>query len=197
MSAIVGFRNRVMDLIRDNVTKISEVNWYDGIFDEDDIKEWSHKVPAAYVSIMTSDTRHHSTGEMNADLRCIVVVIDHDSYEPRNADENIWTICEDLSTFINLNRFGDPNAGDATKIKFQRLVHPELRREGVAVGIVEWETILTIGNPSAVLREFVYKDGVQVQPTPRDLFLGVTNHTGQRETIDMSYPDEASPVDEE
>lgn len=191
MSSVVNFRERIMDTIKGAVTDLYEVNWYDGIFDEKDLVEWAHKTPAAYVSVLVnSETQHHTTGELNVPLRCVVVVIDADTYEPRDADNRIWKICEEIGVLANRNRFGDPNAGNATKIKFQRLVHPELRREGVAVGIVEWQSTLTLGINHAANNTFVHHNGRRITKHPRSKILGyadveVGDESG-RETVDLT-----------
>jgi len=196
MSSIVAFRERIMEEIRTRITDLYEVNWYDGIFDENDLVDWSHKTPAAYVSVLVNtDTQHHATGELNVPLRCVVVVLDSDTHEPRNADERIWKICEDIGVLANRNTFGDPHAGNATKIKFQRLVHPELRREGVAVGLVEWQSILTLGINQVERRDFVWHDGRKVTQHPRARILGYADvelgPISGRDTVDLT-PEEGT-----
>jgi hypothetical protein len=191
MSKVVEFRTRIMQAISTSLTDLQEVEWYDGIFDEDDIVEWSHKVPCAYVSVLNAPTEHHTTGELNADLRCVVVILDADTYNARDADERVWSLCERLSELANLNRFGDPNAAPATMIKFKRLVHPELRRNGVAVGIVEWQSGLTIGKNQVDARDFVWNDGVKVTEHPRSQILGYMTSTDLAgvpvtETVDLT-----------
>lgn len=145
MSAIVNYRDRVVEAIKTKFTDLRNVDWYDGIFDVDDIRTWGGDAPSAYVSVLNVPTEHHSTGELNGTLRVVVAVVTTDLYEPRDHDRQNWTFIEGIADFAKLNKFGDPNAAPATQIDFKRLRHPELRREGVGLGIVEWQATVTFG----------------------------------------------------
>ncbi|MEE9481856.1 hypothetical protein [Methylobacterium ajmalii] len=145
MSDIVAFRQRIMDTIEANVPGIAKVDWYDGLFDEDDVREWGLNTPAVMVAVLTVPNDHHTTGEILADLHCLATVITQDVAEPRDNDLQNWTLMEAIAKLANLNQFGDPNAAAACDVEMKRLRHPELRREGVAIGIVEWRSNLTIG----------------------------------------------------
>jgi hypothetical protein len=173
MSKVVDFREMVMQSIRTSVTEVREVDWYDGVFDEKDIAQWIMKTPCAMVAVMTSTKAdHHSTGELNVPLRCVVAIIDGDTSEPRNADESVWTIAEKVLTLANFNQFGHPDAGAATAMKLTRLVHPGLRQEGVAVAIVEWQTGLMIGRNRTREREFIYFNNAEVTQVPKTTVVG-------------------------
>lgn len=168
MSKIVDFRTRIMEAIT-ALELFAEVDWYDGVFDQTDIEEWSLRSPSAFVSVRRAPTEHHGTGELNADLRCVVAIIAQDRTRPRDADTLVWDLIEAVSDLANLNKFGDPNAGAATGIKFERLVDPELRREGVAVGVVEWCSNFTFGTNTFDERNAIYHNGVRITQTPETL----------------------------
>lgn len=170
MSKIVEFRDRIVQALKD-LDVFADVDWYDGIFDQQDIEEWSVRSPAAFVSVRRAPTTHHNTGELNADLRCVVAIIAQDGSRPRDADGVVWTMLEKIAVLANLNNFGMPeHAGRATGIKFERLVDPELRREGVAVGIVEWQSGFTFGRNTFIEHDRIFlPNGNQVQPTPPNL----------------------------
>lgn len=195
MSKIVAFRDRIMETLRESVPDLNEVEWYDGIFDEDDIVQWSHKTPCAYVSVLNAPTAHHSTGEMNADLRCIVVILDADSYQPRDSDARVWSLCEQISELANHNSFGDDNAAPATAVKFKRMVHPSLRREGVAVGIVEWQSGLTIGRNHVDERDFVWHNGEKVTEHPRSRILGYASVRRPDGSVSDRFEEDLTPPD--
>ncbi len=175
MSKIVAFRERIISTIKDSVEDIRDVEWYDGMFDDEDIKEWVLKTPAARVAVMNVPTEHHSTMEMNCRLRVVVVVIDENRRNDHDADGRAWDLVEKIAILANLNKFGDPNAAPATKVKFQRLSQPVLRREGVSIGIVEWESDLMIGRNRVLERDFVYHQGVMVTQTPQSKVIGRAN----------------------
>jgi hypothetical protein len=145
VSKIVEFRQRVIDQIRENMPELQNVDWYDGLFDEDDVREWGGAAPSAYVALLKTNATPHTTGEMLVDLAVVVVVVTQDQYEAREADAQNWDLIERIAVLAKDNQFGDPSAGIATNIDFKRMRHPELRREAVAVGLVEWTTNLTIG----------------------------------------------------
>ena len=145
MSKIVEFRDRVIEEIRTKVPELLNVDWYDGLFDEDDVKEWGGAAPSAYVALLKTNATPHSTGEMLVDLAVVVVVVTQDGYSSRDADSQNWDFIERIAVLAKDNQFGDANAGIAAGIDFKRMRHPELRREGVAVGLVEWTSNLTIG----------------------------------------------------
>jgi hypothetical protein len=172
MSKIVAFRDRVCETIAAAAPELRDVEWYDGLFDEHDISDWSLNTPCARVAVMTTTTQHEMTGEMNACLRVVVVIIDQDGQRQRDADARAWELVERVAVLANLNQFGDPDAAPATKVKFSRLSQPELRREGVSIGVVEWESDLTIGNNRSKAREFIYYNGQQVTQLPRSNVTG-------------------------
>jgi hypothetical protein len=169
MSKIVAFRDNIVRTLQEKITDLEEVDWYDGIFDEQDISDWALKTPCAYVATVTSPTTPHTTGELCADLRCVVVVVHSDGANPRDADQVVWSICEGIADLANLNRFGDLNVGPSSAVKINRINHPQLRREGVAIGIVEWKSNITFGRNRSVEREFVYNNGVRVTQVPQSL----------------------------
>ena len=80
--------------------------------------------------------------------------------------------------WANQNYFGNPDASAATKIKFQRLSQPVLRREGVSVGVVEWQSDLMIGTNKARERDTVYYNGQKVTQVPQSTVIARGNvHT--------------------
>lgn len=166
MSRIVDFRNRIIEAIKTKFPEL-DVEWYDGLFDEHDIAEWTLKTPCARVSVMNAPTEHTSTMEMNACLRCVVVIIDENKFASLDGDARAWQYVEDIAVLANLSKFGDPNAAPATKIKFQRISQPVLRREGVSVGVVEWESDLMIGRNRVLERDFIYFNGQMVTQVPQ------------------------------
>lgn len=174
MSKITEFRDRVVNVLKEQVQGLQEVEWYDGLFDEKDINEWSLRTPCAMVAVRRAPASNHSTGELNIPLRVHAVVITQDSRVPRDADAACWDLIEEIAVLANLNNFGDPNAGYSSDVRFERLQDPELRREGIAVGLAEWTTTLTIGRNMTAEHEYVYDPatGERVVQTPRDLFLG-------------------------
>ena len=169
MSKVIAFREAIEQSLRDNVPMLREVDWYDGVFNQDDVADWTLKTPSAFVAVISGPSGHYSTGEMAIELRCVVAIVDQDGRSPRDADKRVWDLCEQISTLANLSTFGDPNASAATKVKFKRFAHPELRHEGVAIGVVEWESTLTIGHNRVHQREFIYHDGVRIEHLPPNL----------------------------
>lgn len=167
MSKIVSFRDDIINKMMDDIPDLKDVDWYDGIFDEADIKEWSMKFPAARVAVMNVPTQHHSTMEMNASLRVVVVVVAENQRGDRDADARNWELLESIAVWANLNAFGNGAAMPATKVKFQRLSDPELRNEGVAIGVVEWESVLKIGKNRVHERDFVWHNGQMVTKVPQ------------------------------
>lgn len=167
MSKIVDFRQKIIDAVKTLYPEL-DVEWYDGLFDEHDIGEWTLKTPCARVAVMNAPAEHEATGEMNANLRVVVVIIDENKYASLDGDARAWEYVEGVAVMANLNQFGDPNAAPATKVKFRRISQPVLRREGVSVGVVEWESDLTIGRNRVREREFFYRpDGSQITDLPR------------------------------
>jgi hypothetical protein len=169
MSKIVAFREAIMAGLQTTITDLKEVDWYDGVFDQNDIDDWSVRTPAAFVSVTNGPIKTHSTGEMNTALRVVVCIIDEDKRKPRDADARAWKICEDTATYVHQNTFGDENAGIACDVKMRRLSHPLLRHQGIAIGIVEWESTLTIGHNRVIERDHVWHNGVMVTQTPPGL----------------------------
>jgi hypothetical protein len=168
MSKIVDFRQRIIDTIKDMYPDM-DVDWYDGLFDEHDIADWTVKTPSARVAVMSTTGEHEVTGELNARLRCVVVVIDENRYAALDGDARAWEFVETIALKANLNKFGDPNAAPATMVKFRRISQPVLRREGVSIGVVEWESDLTIGTNRVLAREFFYDPvtGQRIDQVPR------------------------------
>jgi len=167
MSKIVDFRERIIDAVKAMYPQM-DVEWYDGLFDEHDIADWTLKTPCARVAVMNAPGQHEVTGEMNACLRVVVVIIDENGHIARDGDAKAWEYVENVAIMANLNTFGDPNAAPATKVKFRRISQPVLRREGVSVGVVEWESDLTIGHNRVREREFFYRtDGSMITDVPR------------------------------
>lgn len=169
MSRIVDFRERIMDKIRTTIGEFAQVDWYDGIFDVDDVEEWSISTPCAWVSINTIPTTHHSTGEMNAQLRCVVVIVESDRRAPRDADGRCWALMEQVADLANLSVFSDPNAAPASEVKMVRITDPQLRRDGVALGIVEWMSGLALGTSRTAKHEFLYHNNARITQTPLNL----------------------------
>lgn len=171
MSKIVDFRNRIIDTIKDAYRDL-DVEWYDGLFDEHDVAEWTLKTPCARVAIMNAPGEHEVTGELNARLRVVVVIVDENKRAALDGDARAWEYVEGIAILANLNKFGDPNAAPATMVKFRRISQPVLRREGVSVGVVEWESDLTIGRNRVLEREYFYRpDGSMITQMP------LTTHT--------------------
>jgi hypothetical protein len=186
MSKIVEFRDRVIEEIRTKVPELQAVDWYDGLFDEDDVKEWGGAAPSAYVALLKTNTTPHSTGEMLVDLAVVVVVVTQDQYEAREADAQNWDFIERIAILAKDNQFGDPNAGIAANIDFKRMRHPDLRREAVAVGLVEWTTNLTIGVKADTRRnEILGIDGEQIG-FPRTLTGRSTLRDGGTDVTDLT-----------
>jgi hypothetical protein len=174
MSAIVNFRNKIIETIRTAAPNL-DVDWYDGLFDEKDVADWTLKTPAARVAVMKVPAEHHTTGELNACLKVVVVVIDENRHVLLDGDEDAWNLVEQIAILANLNTFGDPNAAPATKIDFKRISQPELRREGITVGIVEWQSDLMIGRNRSREREYVFLNGQQITQVPRSRVTAQTD----------------------
>jgi hypothetical protein len=166
MSSIVSFRERIIGAIKTKYPEM-DVEWYDGLFDEHDIADWTLKTPCARVAVMNVPTEHAATGEMNAHLRIVVAIIDENKFVSRDGDSRAWEYVEGLAIMANLNTFGDPNAAPARAVKFKRISQPVLRREGVSVGVVEWESDLMIGRNRVLERDFVYFNGQMVRQVPQ------------------------------
>lgn len=194
MGTFIEFRDRLVEAIKDEFQDdLYYVDWYDGLFDEEDLKEWGAQTPCAMVSVNTRNTsKHHSTGELLTDLKVTVVIIEHDGRQPRDADIKCWNLVERLGDWANLNKFKFESAGAASEIQMKRLKDPELRREGVALGVVEWCTNLTHGTRKFEQHEYIYYEGERVVQTPRNRILGaVATYTrdGLREvteTVDLT-----------
>ncbi|GAA0005344.1 MULTISPECIES: hypothetical protein [Bradyrhizobium] len=194
MSAIVNFRNNIIEAIKAAAPEMQNVDWYDGLFDEKDIADWTLKTPCARVAVMNVPTEHHSTGELNACLRVVVVIIDENRYVQLDGDANAWDLVEKIAIMANLNTFGDPNAAPATKVIFKRISQPELRREGIAVGIVEWTSDLMIGRNRSVERSYFFLNGERINKVPRShvTALGQINLASgahAEETLDITPED--------
>jgi len=180
MSKIVVFRNNIIDAVKGLFPEM-DVEWYDGLFDEHDIADWTLKTPCARVAIMNVPTEHTATMEMNANLRVVVVIVDENKHVSRDGDARAWEYVEKLAVYANLNKFGNPDAAPASKVRFRRISQPVLRREGVSVGVVEWESDLMIGRNRVLERDFVYHNGVMITQVPQSNVVArgrVHNATG-------------------
>ena len=166
MSKIVGFRDRIIQAIQTALPEL-DVEWYDGLFDEQDIADWTLKTPCARVAVMNVPTEQTPTMEMNANLRVVVVIIDESKNVAQDGDARAWELVEKIAVLANLNTFGDPNAAPASRVKFKRISQPVLRREGVSVGVVEWESDLMIGRNRVLERDFIYFNGRMVTQVPQ------------------------------
>ncbi|MEY9435933.1 hypothetical protein [Bradyrhizobium elkanii] len=194
MSAIVNFRNNIIEAIKAAAPEIQNVDWYDGLFDEKDIADWTLKTPCARVAVMNVPTEHHSTGELNACLRVVVVIIDENRHVQLDGDANAWDLVEKIAIMANLNTFGDPNAAPATKVIFKRISQPELRREGIAVGIVEWTSDLMIGVNRSVERSYFILNGERINKVPRSRVtalgqINLASGAHAEETLDITPED--------
>lgn len=177
MGKIVDFRQNIMDGLKLLLPEL-DVEWYDGLFDEHDIADWTLKTPCARVAVMNVPTEHTTTGELNACLRVVCVIIDENKYAELDGDARAWDMVEKVAVWANQNYFGNPDASAATKIKFQRLSQPVLRREGVSVGVVEWQSDLMIGTNKARERDTVYYNGQKVTQVPQSTVIARGNvHT--------------------
>jgi hypothetical protein len=189
VSKIVAFRDRIIETIKAKFPEM-DIEWYDGLFDEHDIADWTLKTPCARVAVMNVPSEHTVTGEMNANLRVVVAIIDENKSASLDGDARAWEYVEGIAVLANMNVFGDPNAAPATKVKFKRISQPVLRREGVSVGVVEWESDLMIGTNRVLERDFVYFQGQMVRQVPRSAFVRghVQNAAGLAgdETMDVS-----------
>ncbi|MCP1757846.1 hypothetical protein [Bradyrhizobium elkanii] len=180
MSKIVAFRDNIIDAIKELIPDL-DVEWYDGLFDEHDIADWVLKTPCARVAVMNVPTNHLSTGELNAHLRVVVVIVDENRAVDRDGDARAWDFVEQIAVWANLNQFGNPDAAPATNVKFQRLSQPVLRREGVSVGVVEWLSNLTIGVNRARQRDMAFHLGLPVEKMPLTTVVTSSDiHQGDR-----------------
>lgn len=204
MSRILDFRQRIVDAIKTSVPELKSVDWFDGQFDQDDVRSWSVRTPCAFVGVMRAPTEHLPTMELNVELRVVVVIITQDKAKPRESDSLLWEILEKVVVLANLNAFDDPNASPATGLRFERLRDPELRREGVALGVIEWQSGLTIGRNRIYERDFIYhpQTGEMITQLPEGLTAETEWHNAageesEPETVDLSVGDEAYPGDED
>jgi hypothetical protein len=166
MGKIVDFRQKIIDGLKVLIPEL-DVDWYDGLFDEHDIADWTLKTPCARVAVMNVPSEDHTTGELVAILRVVCVIIDENKAAQLDGDARAWDMVEKVAIWANKNYFGHPDAGPATKIKFQRLSQPVLRREGVTVGVVEWQSGLMIGPNKVRERDFYYYNGQEITQLPR------------------------------
>jgi hypothetical protein len=189
MSRIVDYRDKVVEFVRTNIKEIREVDWYDGLFDADDIKRWALKTPAAFVAITDAPTENLPTGESQANLSCVLVVIDQDKRKPRDADTRVWNVLEKATILFKLQTFGYEWASATWNLDFQRLKDPEMRREGVAVGVVTWKAGVTIGDNTALRRDQIFDlNGDPILQVPPRLSARETVY-GQGEHLEVSEPD--------
>lgn len=200
-SRVVAFRDAVVAVVRAGVPELVSVDWCDGLFDEVDIKGWSLSTPCALVAARRAPSDPHSTGELNCALAMLAVVVVQDGDNGRDADPLCWQILEEIAVLANHSNFGAPDAGPSIGIRFDRLNDPVLRRDGLAIGVVEWTNGLTIG-VNAVEAQYLYYDaGRLVSRTPADLTVQATvrdaGGASTRDVVAMPYGDPASPVDRE
>lgn len=156
MSSIVALREAIQAAIREKIPEIVEVDWHDGVFDENDVEEITRYTPAAYVTVINAPVDEQlATGEMNLDVRVFVNIItsDSDSREERGSDAQVWRLMEKLAVLANFNAFAVPLCAPARGVMFKRLRDPELRRQGIAVGCVEWSNGLKIGRNAVLERD--------------------------------------------
>lgn len=152
MSDIVDYRTRVTDAVRDLFgDELYHVDWYDGLFDEEDLKEWGAGAPAVYIANLNAPTRQHSTGQMLGDVQMVAIVVtdDRSSPEPRANDAQCWNIMERVADLVNENVFGHPRASIPEGLSIKKLRHPDLRRDGMSLGVVEWTVAITLGRNRA------------------------------------------------
>ena len=200
MSEIIGFRDRIIETIRANIPELN-VDWYDGLFDEHDVDEWIVTAPAAFVAAVSIPKNSpHQTGEMNAMLRIIVTIVTEDRISARDNDTQCWAYMERLAVLANQSRFGDPNAAPAETPMLKRLRDPVLRREGIALGIVEWDSGFTFGRNRTAEHEYVFNPatGERVVDIPTmNAFLGIAQVVDPRgtrtESLGLRKPDPAFP----
>jgi phage gp37-like protein len=152
MSAIVEYRTRVTEAIRDLFKdELYNVDWYDGLFDEKDLHDWGQGAPAVYVANLNVPTRQHATGQMLGDVQMVAVVItdDRTSPEPRASDAQCWDLMERVADLVNENSFGHLKASIPEGLSIKKLRHPDLRNQGVSLGVVEWTVNITLGRNRA------------------------------------------------
>ncbi|WP_315740125.1 hypothetical protein [Bradyrhizobium sp. SZCCHNR1093] len=165
MGKVVDFRQKIIDGIK-TLYPTMDVEWYDGLFDEKDIADWTLKTPCARVAVMASKSDPTFTGELNALLRVVVVLIDENKYVSLDGDSRAWDMVETVATWAHQNQFGHPDAAPAQNVQFKRISQPVLRREGVSVGVVEWHSDLMIGTNKVLQRDFVWNSGQMVTKVP-------------------------------
>jgi hypothetical protein len=167
MSKIVDFRNNIIAGIKAMFPEM-DVDWYDGLFDEHDIADWTLKTPCARVAILNVPQNDQTvTREMNACLRVVVVIIDENKSVALDGDARAWEYVEKTAIWANLNKFGTPDAAPAFQVKFKRISQPVLRREGVSVGVIEWQSDLMIGTNHAYESIQIYNGAQHVTTVPR------------------------------
>ncbi|MGJ4953032.1 hypothetical protein [Bradyrhizobium sp. HKCCYLS20291] len=192
MGKVVNFRQKIIDGIK-AMYPTMDVDWYDGLFDEQDIADWTLKTPCARVAVMASKSEPTFTGELNALLRVVVVLIDENRNVALDGDARAWDMVETVATWAHQNQFGHPDAAPAQNVQFKRISQPVLRREGVSVGVVEWQSDLMIGTNQVLKREFFYypQTGEMITkvPSSKVSILGhVENAAGlsRDETVDVT-----------
>ncbi|WP_316200905.1 MULTISPECIES: hypothetical protein [unclassified Bradyrhizobium] len=190
MGKVVDFRQKIIDGVKALYPNM-DVDWYDGLFDEQDIADWTLKTPCARVAVMASKSEPTFTGELNALLRVVVVLIDENRNVALDGDARAWDMVETVATWAHQNQFGHPDAAPAQSVQFKRISQPVLRREGVSVGVVEWQSDLMIGTNKVLQRDFVWNNGQMVTkvPSTRATILGHVHTeaglTGD-ETVDVT-----------
>lgn len=192
MSKVVEFRNRVIESLK-SLEIFMDVDWYDGVFDQQDIADWSLRCPSAFVSVRRSSEPYpDSSGQINPCLRCVVAIIAQDHLRPRDADEAQWNLIESVIAHVQHNYFEDPNVGPAHDVFFERIVDPELRREGVAVGIVEWKQSIRLGTDHFDRRDAIMNNGVRVTQVPMNVSAHATVRLDGEMNILTNAPDQVT-----
>jgi phage gp37-like protein len=169
MSAIVEYRTRVVEAVREIFDQdLYTVDWYDGLFDEEDLKEWGAGAPSVFVANINSPTRPHSTGQMIGDVQMVAIVVtdDRSSTVARSSDAQCWDIMERVADVVNENTFGHEKASVPEGLSIKKLRHPELRREGMSIGVVEWTVAITLGRNRARDRDEPRDDNNERIPMP-------------------------------
>jgi hypothetical protein len=175
ISDIVQYRTDVIEAIKVAAPDLVEVNWYDAMFDDADLQQWSASVPCAFVAVRDVKGSAHATGEVNLDLDICVVVVTADANN-REPDAEAWGFIETIFLLANNNKFGNPNAAVPTGLSMARLRLPELRQEGAAMSVVEWHAGLTIGT-NQVVQDYFYRNpstGELILDPPTDVQPGPT-----------------------
>lgn len=166
-SGVVAYRDAVINAIRTTVTDLRDVDWYDAIFDDADLKQWTLNPPACMVAVRDVTTTMNSTGELNLGLDMVAVVVTVDTYAQRDSDLTLWSLLEQIAILVRYNNFGlTESAFQASNLRLCRLREPELRQSSTALGLVEWTAGITIGINQSVL------DTTYLDASGQPVFMG-------------------------